>query len=118
MTRSAPALLSPPAAAPPAGGLYLRAAAPPPRPAGVARVIGAADHVGRLPRQPHIEPVLLQVALYVVDGEPLHRHELENALWCGLVGAVQLCNRLHEARMQLGSPPQPRLGVLALRLRA
>ena len=57
----------------------------------------------------------LQVALDVVDGEPLHGHELQDGLGRGLVRAVQGHHGVHEARVQLRRPSQPRLGVLALR---
>ena len=62
-------------------------------------------------------PVLLEVALDVVDGEPLHRHELQDALGRCLLRPLQLLHRLHEARVQLRRPAQPRLCVLPLLLR-
>ena len=84
-----PAALALSAAAPAAGGLPVGAATAL-APRGLLGVVRAIiDHVPGFTRQPHIEPVLLQVALDVVDGQALHRHQLQDALWCGLVRALQ-----------------------------
>ena len=84
---------------------------------GLARAGGRVYHVTALAWEPDIQPVLLEVALDMVDGEPLHGHELQDALGGCLLRPLQLLHRLHEARVQLRRPSQPWLGVLPLLLR-
>lgn len=62
---------------------------------------------------PLIQPDLLEVRLDMVDGQPGHRHEHQDAFRRSALWAAQLRDRVHEARVQLGRPPQPQLGRVA-----
>ena len=55
----------------------------------------------------------LQVRLDVEDGEPVHAHELEDALGRRLVRAAQLIHGRHKPAVQFWRPAQPRLGGAA-----